>query len=368
MLYLRTGANGSCKTLFTLWDVRDLQLKTGRPVAWNGRFKLNPEKELEFGWTKIDFKDWQSQPDGTIFLIDECHNDMPKRSPGSAVPEPIRMLAEHRARGFDFFLLTQHPMNIDDFVRRLVGAPGWHQHLKRVFGGTKATRVLQWDAVNPQCEKDGSGRSAQITTRSQPKQVFEWYDSAVLHTAKVRVPRAVWVLVGAVVVAAGGAVLAVQALRPKPTAPVASMPASVSSSGKSVTAVTDKRAMTVNEYMASYTPRIAGLMHTAPIYDDLTKPKRVPVPAACIEWKKKGGCKCFTQDATPYPVPDAVCRDFVQRGVFLAFSEPSTAVVHANGLESAQSAVQAQETPSLVIMNGPGFRDPSGVKSSQALR
>lgn len=162
MLYLRTGSNGSCKTLFTLADVRALQVKSGRPVAWNGRFKLKPEKETEFGWKRIDFKDWQAEPDGTIFLIDECHNDMPKRSAGSAVPEPIRMLAEHRARGFDFYLLTQHPMNIDEFVRRLVGAPGWHQHLKRIFGGSNGTRVLQWDAVNPQCEKDGSGRNAQI--------------------------------------------------------------------------------------------------------------------------------------------------------------------------------------------------------------
>lgn len=43
MLYLRTGSNGSCKTLFTLADVRALQVKSGRPVAWNGRFKLKPE-------------------------------------------------------------------------------------------------------------------------------------------------------------------------------------------------------------------------------------------------------------------------------------------------------------------------------------
>jgi zona occludens toxin len=80
MLYLRTGANGSCKTLFTLWDVRKLQLETNRPVCINGRFKIKPEKLAEFGWRVIEFKDWEDQPDGTIFLIDECHNDMPLRS------------------------------------------------------------------------------------------------------------------------------------------------------------------------------------------------------------------------------------------------------------------------------------------------
>ena len=31
-----------------------------------------------FGWKQIDFKDWQTVPDGAIFLIDECHNDMPR--------------------------------------------------------------------------------------------------------------------------------------------------------------------------------------------------------------------------------------------------------------------------------------------------
>lgn len=124
MLYLSSGANGAGKTLFTLKDVRDLQVKTGRPVAHNGRFEL----VAEFGWKQIDAKEWQQEPDGTIFLFDECHNDFPVRGTGSAVPDYVKMLAEHRRRGFDFFLITQHPMNVDAFVRRLIGPPGWHRH------------------------------------------------------------------------------------------------------------------------------------------------------------------------------------------------------------------------------------------------
>ena len=123
----------------------------------------------EFGWRIVDFKDWQDQPDGTIFIIDECHNDLPLRPSSSKVPKEVSMLAEHRKRGFDFFLLTQHPRNIDGFVRNLIQAPGYHQHFKRVFGGTKYTSVLQWDAVNLNCEKTGSGNSAQVERRSQWK-------------------------------------------------------------------------------------------------------------------------------------------------------------------------------------------------------
>jgi zona occludens toxin len=320
MLYLRTGANGSCKTLFTLADVRKLQLETGRPVAWNGRFKLKPEIEKEFGWKRIEFKDWQAEPDGTIFLIDECHNDLPKRSASAPVPEPVRMLAEHRARGFDFFLLTQHPMNIDDFVRRLVGAPGWHQHLKRVFGGTNVTSVLQWDAVNPQCEKNRSGKTAQVMSRMQPKEVYGWYDSATLHTAKTRIPKQVWYLLGAVVIVPVLGYLAfTRVIHPQVSIPGAqSASGPVDGAAQSGGSGSSQKPMTVTEYMASYKPRLPGLMHTAPAYDKLTEPKRVPVPAACVDMKSVG-CKCYTQDATPYPVDVAMCRQLVAHGAFLAF-------------------------------------------------
>jgi zona occludens toxin len=321
MLYLRTGANGSCKTLFTLKDVRDLQLATGRPVAWNGRFKLKPEKELEFGWKKIEFKDWQAEEDGTIFLIDECHNDMPLRSNSAAVPDHVRMLAEHRARGFDFFLLTQHPANIDNFVRKLIGSPGWHQHLKRVFGASTATRVLQWDAVNMNCEKDGSGKAAQISTRSQPKEVYGWYDSAMLHTGKRKIPMKFWVLVIAPILAVAAGWYASTRLMSMGGGNKDSGGQSASGSvtgGPGSGGGERVKPMTPTEYAAAYHPRISGVMHSAPIYDKLTEPRRVPVPAACVEMKSFG-CKCYTQDATPYPVDLAMCRQLVAQGSFLAF-------------------------------------------------
>lgn len=364
MLYLRTGANGSCKTLFTLKDVRALQLETGRPVAWNGRFKLKPEKELEFGWKKIEFKDWQAEQDGTIFLIDECHNDMPVRPNSAAVPDHIRMLAEHRARGFDFFLLTQHPGNIDNFVRKIIGAPGWHQHLKRVFGASTGTRVLQWDSVHMNCEKDGSGKTAQISTRVQPKEVYDWYDSAMLHTGKRRIPKQVWYFVGGLTVAVAGAFFAVHQLtsmtQKKPEqAQGASLDsvAGASGSGGSSSGGGERRPMTQAEYIASYQPRISGLMHTAPAYDKLTEPKRVPVPAACVEMKSVG-CKCYTQDATPYPVDLAMCRQLVAQGAFLAFQAEGDRKM----VEPAPMSRQGPETglpaaPAVVLIEG-GSKSP----------
>ena len=320
MIYLRTGANGSCKTLFTLADVRKLQIESGRPVCVNGRFKLKPEKMLEFGWKVIEFKDWEAQDDGTIFLIDECHNDLPVRPNGSEVPRPVRMLAEHRARGFDFFLLTQHPMNIDSFVRKLIGAPGWHQHLKRRFGGSDTTSVLQWDAVRVDCEKDGSGKSAQVVARKQPKEVYTWYDSASLHTAKVRIPKQVFILGALVVIVPLLAWFGLSKLRGithKPDAPAAAAPGQLANvpfmPGQG--APGEKRVMSQSEYLASYGERLQGFAYSAPRYDEVTKPTTAPYPAACVKMGSK--CGCYSQQATRLPVPEAICLQIVQTGFFL---------------------------------------------------
>lgn len=321
-IYLRTGGNGSCKTLFTLRDVRDMQLKESRPVYFvKGRFEALPILTEEFGWVPIDFKEWEGCEDGAIILADEVHYDLPKRSPSAAVPPHIAHLSEHRKRGFDFFMLTQHPMNIDDFVRRLVQAPGYHEHFKRILGGTNATSVLRWDAVNPQCEKDGSGKTAQIERRTHPKEVYNWYKSATLHTAKVRIPKQVYTLVGCLIGFIVVAYMLVQKFMPKdaPEKPkaAATTPADPLQIGGGSSAA-ERKPLTPAEYVAAYNPRVPGLMHTAPAYDRLTEPKRVPIPAACIESKAQG-CKCYTQDATPYPVDLAMCRQLVAHGAFLAF-------------------------------------------------
>jgi zona occludens toxin len=358
MLYLRTGANGSCKTLFTLKDVREMQLKELRPVCYNGRFKLKPEKLKEFGWKLIDFKDWQAEPDGTIFLMDECHLDLPKRPNGSAVPLYVSKLAEHRARGFDFFLLTQHPSNIDSFVTKLVGSPGWHQHLKRAFGASNMTSVLQWSAVNNTCEKDGSGKSAQVTMRGQPKEVYDWYDSAELHTGKRKIPKQFWMVVVGVPVALSMMYMAGKLLWDRThKAPVVAGSASASGAVAGAPGATRDRPSTPAEYAASYRPRIEGLMHTAPVYDKLTEPKRVPVAAACISMPSKG-CKCFTQDATPYPIDQAMCEGLVRHGAFYAFAAEGERRTFDQPQTPRQGPETALPAPSGIVLIDSGGKSP----------
>lgn len=315
MLHLITGANGAGKTLNTLKWVRERSLKENRPVCHNGRFEAVPGGELS-SWKKIDFKDWQSEPDGTIFLIDECHNDMGVRASSAAVPDEIKMLAEHRRRGMDFYLITQHPQNIDNFVRRLIGSPGWHRHLKRTFGADLVS-CIEWDAVNPNCEKSGSGKTGTVTMVGFPKEVYGWYKSASLHTGKKKIPRAVWTVAACALLVPLLGYFAISGVyknvvKDRPQAAAAGAPGAAQSGS-----VRDGHVKTSAEYLASYQPRIPGFPHTAQAYDQVTQPTEAPYPAACLVMK--GECKCYTQQATLMVMEKTICTQIVQKGFFVDF-------------------------------------------------
>ncbi|MBS0483624.1 MAG: hypothetical protein JSS06_00155 [Proteobacteria bacterium] len=322
MLYLITGANGAGKTLNTLKWVRERSVKEGRPVCHNGRFEPVEGGELS-SWKSIDMKDWQNEPDGTIFLVDECHNDFPLRAPSSAPPDYVKMLAEHRRRGFDFYLVTQHPQNIDSFVRRLIGSPGWHRHLKRTFGADLVS-CIEWSAVNPNCEKDGSGKTGTVTMVAFPKEVYGWYRSASLHTGKKKIPRAVWMLGAVAVLVPTFGYFAVTGVygnvtkRAKPAEVVPAVATAANGPTEPVSAVSGR--LTVDGYLDQRKPRITDFPHTAPVYDDVTKPAVAPYPAACVHMGKT--CKCYSQQGTLLIVSGEVCIQIVNNGYFVDWENP----------------------------------------------
>jgi len=351
MLYLITGANGAGKTLNTLKWVRERSVKEGRPVCHNGRFEPVEGGELE-SWKKIDAKDWQAQPDGTIFLIDECHNDFPTRSAGSTPPDYVRMLAEHRRRGFDFYLVTQHPQNIDVFVRRLIGSPGWHRHLKRTFGADLVS-VLEWPAVNPQCEKDGSGSSGSVSMQAFPKEVYGWYRSASLHTGKKRIPKAVWMLGVCLLLVPVFGYFAITGFygnvtkQAKPSTENETTAPGQIPSQQHQQPLQPNRKLTADEYVTERVARLADFPHTAPAYDDVTKPTEAPYPAACVQMGKT--CKCYTQQATLLQVSGTVCLQIVAQGFFMDWKsvkgEYSPKDRHQQPMQQQQGQQVAQAYP-----------------------
>lgn len=367
MLYLITGSNGAGKTLNTLKWVRERQIKEGRPVCYNGRFKMVEGGELS-SWKKIDFKDWQNEPDGTIFLIDECHNDLPLRPPSGIPPDYIKMLAEHRRRGFDFYLVTQHPQNIDAFVRRLIGSPGWHRHLKRTFGGDLVS-CIEWAAVNPTCEKAGSGKTGDVTMVAFPKEVFSWYESASLHTGKKKIPKQFWFFLSAVIAAPFLFNLALDKVKGNvvknnttsvPASGVAGVPVAPATAPTAAPAV-----LTTAQYLQARAPRLPDFPHTAPAYDRVTEPVEAPYPAACVSIR--GTCKCYTQQGTLLHVAQNVCLQIVQNGFFVDWKrqekvEQKTVVASAPvSRETSAAPVQfAQAAPA-----APGYLESLRLRNAQ---
>lgn len=89
-------------------------------------------------------------------------------------------------------------------------------------------------------------------------------------------------------------------------------------------------------------------MHTASVYDKLTDPKRVPIPAACVSMPSKG-CKCFTQDATPYPMDQAMCQAMVEHGTFYAFQAEGDRLPPPQRVQAAAPAApEARSEPILI--------------------
>ncbi|WP_354677105.1 zonular occludens toxin domain-containing protein [Cupriavidus plantarum] len=319
---LVTGLQGNGKTLFTIDAVKRLAESEGRAVYYHGI------TELALPWTPLENpEDWPDVPSGSIVVLDEAQKAYRLRANGAAVPRHVSELETLRHRGISLWLITQHPMLIDNNARRLCGR---HLHLVRKFGG-QSSMLHEWNAVRENCDKPAGRRDSIKRTFKFPKSVFSLYKSAEVHTVKRKIPTKVLALVPMVAIALGvfgyvgyrkvvkplegeGNVETVQKAPHRLGEPLG---ASGGGQGRG------DKPMTTAEYVQAYTPRIAGLDYTAPVYDSLTQPKRVPVPAACVTSKTK--CQCYTQQGTKLSVGPEQCAQIVRDGFFMAFEPDSDA-------------------------------------------
>ena len=122
---LVTGLPGHGKTLYSLARWKEEAEKDNRPVFHNGIKGLNLP-----GWQTWEPDNWEQLPPNALMVIDECQKAFPVRGRGQP-PAWIENLSTHRHLGVDFVVITQNPMLMDSFVRRLVDR---HFHIVRKFG------------------------------------------------------------------------------------------------------------------------------------------------------------------------------------------------------------------------------------------
>lgn len=308
MIYLITGLPGNGKTLYSLWHIRDRAKAENRQVYVSGIPDLNiPE------WHQIDeeaSKKWFELPPGSIIVIDEAQRIFRPRAGRGEPPEHVSQLETHRHNGYDIYLITQHPSLIDQNVRRLAGT---HRHIQRTFGMARAV-IHEWGEVHMDCELRRTDSSK--TTWSFPKDIYSLYKSAEVHTHKVQMPKQVWYLLAFVTIIGGLSwyVYTRMHSRINPDPKPRDQPGQLATGQITAFAPDAALVLTPAQYAASYTPRIPGLLHTAPRYDKLTEPTDAPYPMGCYE--VAGTCKCVTQQGTPYRATRDMCLSIVKNGYF----------------------------------------------------
>jgi zona occludens toxin len=344
---LITGAPGNGKTLLLLWEVERRRLAEKREVYQSGIADLNlPWHQFGEEVDKdrphmTDASKWNALPVGCIIVIDEAQRLFRARSVGSKVPDYVEALETHRHKGYDIYLVTQGPGLIDSNVRNLVET---HKHLMRKFGSTWAT-IHEFKGVRSNVMT--SRKDSQESQFKYPKEVYSWYKSAEVHTVKRRIPPKVMLLMGLPVVlllAAAYALHVMGRFGDKPTeSPAAAQRVVASSNPQAAGSLpgANRGPLGPAEYGEQFLPRFPDSSWSAPRYDSLTKPVRVPVVVGCVLiGTDRATGFCITQQGTTVKPGVKFMRDFVDNGAFVDFEPEAMANKSAPGAASPMQQTQ----------------------------
>lgn len=318
MLTVITGLPGHGKTLFTLAHVEELRRKSGRTVYYHGI------ADLTLPWEKLDDpKKWMELPEGSIVVLDEAYTTFPKRGSGAAVPKHVELVATHRHKGFDLFLVTQHAHNqLDHFIRGLVGQ---HYHVRRVFGAQKA-RLTRWErCANPEISFEH--KDAVKSWFAYPKEVFTWYKSAEVHTHGRSVP---WKLVAGVVallvllpVLGYSAFNTLRSSALEAAADAGATPVQGESGAAGASHAPQGGGLFGGGNLrsfspASFVPTVEGIPYTAPIFAEVARPKEAQEVAGCgvLKVGRVVKCRCNDQQGNVLDLAQPLCLAYFERGAF----------------------------------------------------
>jgi len=354
MIYLYTGLPGAGKTLRAIW--RGMQLKAeGRRV-----FALDVNG-LDFAATGIELYDasleeWATslQPNDAL-IVDEVQTYLPPANFRKVLPKWIEELTRNRHKGVDLIFITQHPMNMDGFVRRLVTQ---HEHLISVFGGPEAN-VYRWESCNEDPDADSQKAKADKSKWPYPKEVFGYYKSAQLHTRKKSLPRKVYLMYAAIVFAVlalgfGAWKLSSMMHAAKDKAVQAGAVVGPSAFASSQVASGKRSHLPDAEWLGQWKPRVEGVMWSSPGFDD-RKVQSDP-ELYCMIGNDTGSCRCVTEQGTHAVVSLDACRSYVKNGgIYNPFRRPPREERRGDLKDTARPAQAQADPPDRVDgASGPG--------------
>lgn len=317
------GTPGAGKTLYA---VSELRKEFSDPIEIDGKeikrqvyFHNIPGITID-EWKQLDDPStWHTLPVGSVIIIDEAHEAFPTMDHKKEKPEHILRAADLRHRGHTLVLITQHPNDLHIFLRRRCTR---FIYLQRPLNQGPFARAFQWPKYEEKYDWDQIQEKADKFQFDYPKEAFGTYKSSQLHTKKRYVPKSLKKYALTIAVCIAVLIGAVTYISNTFFAPINEE--ENLTENRVLNTVKDSLSIDdIDEYFQKHMPRITGLPHTAPQYDQLTEPKVHP-RLNCISSKTK--CICYTQQATRAETTDEICRDIVENGYF-----DSTIEVSDNG-------------------------------------
>lgn len=280
---------------------------------------------------------WRELETGAVLFVDEVQEILKTRGNTGAVPEWIEAFTRNRHYGLDLFFLSQDPMLVDNYVRRLANS---HWHLVRPQGFPQMSRLWKWDEFHDDIGKKGApSLNAEFKVFRYPVQNYALYKSAEVHTVKFKMPQSLKMVIGGgalclVLVVAGVFAMTrigkrddvpppATAAAPQgaPEAPAATAPGPVAAkTGSFMVSSMDAHTMTQRDWVLQLIPRVEGMPVSAPLYDGVS-PSQVP-EIYCMS--SPDSCTCLSEQGTRIRVGEATCRVIARDGAYNPFRKGQT--------------------------------------------